>query len=255
MRRQGQVTWRSHTFPDRYGARSGLHLQMPALSTTRLQHGPREKLAARGAESLSDGELVAVLLGTGTRAEPVPALAEKLLLRAGGLHGLARAGARELASLAGVGASKAARICAALELGRRATSMPLPAGVRLTSSHEVFQVFGPQLAQLSHEELWAVALDARQRVLTRVLLSRGGVSGCALQPADVFRPLVREAASAVILVHNHPSGVCEPSAEDLGFTERLARVGELLGIFLLDHVIVSREGYFSCLDTGHYRRP
>ncbi|MFT3927404.1 MAG: DNA repair protein RadC [Myxococcales bacterium] len=222
---------------------------------TRWADGPREKLRAAGAESLSDGELIAILLGTGTRDEPVPALAEKLLLRAGGLRGLARAGGTELASLSGVGASKAARIVAAMELGRRISALPLVRGVRLASSEDVFRSFGPLLGQLRHEELWAVALDARQRVLSRVLLARGGVSGCALQPADVFRPLVREAASAVILVHNHPSGSCEPSSEDLGFTQRLAQVGELLGIFLLDHVIVSQEGYFSCLDSGLYRKP
>jgi len=221
----------------------------------RWTQGPREKLAAEGVENLSDGELIAILLGTGTRDHPVPALAEKLLLKVGGLRGLARTGTPELAELGGVGASKAARLVAAIELGRRVRALPLTRGTRLASSEDVFHAFGPLLGQLRHEELWAVALDARQRVLTRILLARGGISGCALQPADVFRPLVREAASAVILVHNHPSGSPEPSSEDLGFTERLAQVGELLGIFLLDHVIVSQEGYFSCLDSGLYKKP
>lgn len=229
--------------------------EAPHISPPLWTEGPREKLAAHGAENLSDGELIAILLGTGTRDEPVPALAEKLLVRIGGLRGLAHAGGADLAGLSGVGAGKAARIVAALELGRRVSALPLVRGARLTSSEDVHRAFGPLLGHLHHEELWAVALDARQRVLTRLLLARGGISGCALQPADVFRPLLREAASAVILVHNHPSGSCEPSSEDLGFTERLAQVGELLGIFLLDHVIVSREGYFSCLDSGLYRKP
>ncbi len=220
-----------------------------------LGHGPREKLASCGVDHLSDGELIAILLGTGSRNEPVPALAERLLLRAGGLRGLAQAGSAELAQVTGIGFGKAARIVAALELGRRAGALPLVRGARLSSSEDVFRAFGPLLGTLKHEELWAVALDARQRVLTRLLLARGGVSGCALSPADVFRPLLREAASAVILIHNHPSGTCDPSREDLGFTERLAQVGELLGIYLLDHVIVSREGYFSCLDSGLYRKP
>jgi DNA repair protein RadC len=224
-------------------------------ASLRMGQGPREKLAACGVDNLSDGELVAILLGTGSRDEPVPALAEKLLLQAGGLRGLAQAGSTELSQLTGIGFGKAARVVAALELGRRANALPLVRGARLSSSEDVFRAFGPLLGALHHEELWAVALDARQRVLTRTLLARGGISGCALQPADVFRPLVREAASAVILVHNHPSGSCDPSSEDLGFTERLAQVGELLGIFLLDHVIVSGEGYFSCLDSGLYRKP
>ena len=173
-----------------------------------LGHGPREKLASYGVDHLSDGELIAILLGTGSRNEPVPALAERLLLRAGGLRGLAQAGSAELAQVTGVGFGKAARIVAALELGRRAGALPLVRGARLSSSEDVFRAFGPLLGALRHEELWAVALDARQRVLTRLLLARGGVSGCALSPADVFRPLLREAASAVILVHNHPSGTC-----------------------------------------------
>lgn len=217
--------------------------------------GPREKLSEQGVESLSDSELVAILLGTGTKQEPVPALAEKLLLRIGGLRGLLRVGVAELARHTGVGAGKAARLAAAVELGRRVTALPLERGSKIGSSEDVYRAFGPGLAQLPHEELWAIALDARQRILSRVLLARGGVSACPVNPADVFRPLLREAASAVVLIHNHPSGAAEPSAEDLAFTERVAQAGELLGIFLLDHVIVAGEGYFSCLDAGLYRKP
>jgi DNA repair protein RadC len=226
---------------------------MHAMS--RLVHGPREKLAERGVEALSDGELVALLLGTGIKDEPVPALAEKLLLRAGGLKGLSRLTLAELESLAGIGAGKAARITAALELGRRVNALPLERGSKIASSEDLYRAFGPLLSHLPHEELWAVALDARQRVLARVLIARGGLSACPVHPADVFRPLLRESASAVVLVHNHPSGACEPSAEDLAFTERLARAGELLGVFVLDHVVVAAEGYFSCLDAGLYRQP
>lgn len=223
--------------------------------SARLSYGPREKLACSGADSLSDGELLAILLGTGTRAEPVPALAEKLLVYTGGLRGLSRAGTPELSAVSGVGLGKAARISAALELGRRVNCLPLPRGQRLSSSQDVYLAFGPLLNQLCYEELWAIALDARQRVLSKILLARGGISGCALQPADVFRPLVREAASAVILIHNHPSGNCSPSSEDLGFTERLVQAGNLLGISVLDHVIVGSEGYYSCLDAGLWQRP
>jgi DNA repair protein RadC len=219
----------------------------------RIVQGPREKLADSGVESLSDAELVAILLGTGTRAEPVPALAEHLLLHTGGLWGLANASPPEMAAVCGVGVGKAARLAAGLELGRRASCLPLPRGARLGSSEDVFRAFGPQLGRLTHEELWALALDARQRVLCRILLARGGVSSCALRPADVFRPLLRAAASSVVLIHNHPSGACEPSSEDLEFTQKLAEAGELLGVFLLDHVIIGAEGYFSCLDAGSYR--
>jgi DNA repair protein RadC len=222
---------------------------------TRLLYGPREKLRERGVDCLSDGELLAILLGTGTREEPVPAMAEKILLRLGGLRGLARVGLGELSAHSGVGESKAARIAAALELGRRVHALPLDRGTRIGSSEDLYRAFGPLLSHLPHEELWAIALDARQRVLARILIARGGVSACPATPADVFRPLLRESASAMVLVHNHPSGACEPSSEDLAFTERLSRAGQLLGVFLLDHVIVGREGYFSCLDAGLYRQP
>jgi DNA repair protein RadC len=216
--------------------------------------GPREKLAAHGSQDLSDGELVAILLGTGTHTRPAPALAEQLLCSLGGLRGLVHAGVDQLAGVSGIGAGKAARIAAALELGRRANALPLWRGTRINSSEDVYRAFGPLLAHAQHEELWAIALDARQRVLSRALLARGGLRACPVTASDVFRPLVRAAASATILVHNHPSGAPEPSADDLALTEHLGHAGQLLGITLLDHVIVAAEGYFSCLDAGLYQR-
>lgn len=216
--------------------------------------GPREKLASQGSAELSDGELLAILLGTGTHEHPAPVLAEQLLCRLGGLPGLVHAGVEELASLSGIGMGKATRIAAALELGRRANAMRLPRGLRLGSSEDVYRAFGPLLAHAQHEELWAIALDARQRVISRWLLARGGLSACPVKASDVFRPLVQAAASATILIHNHPSGAPEPSADDLSLTEHLAHAGQLLGIALLDHVIVAADGYFSCLDAGLYER-
>lgn len=220
-----------------------------------LPPGAREKLSERGVEALSDAELIALLLGTGTQAEPVSVLAERLLCDLGGLHQLARAGLRQLASVRGVGLGKSARIAAALELGRRSAAQPLGRGARIASSEDVYRAFGPLLARLQHEELWAIALDARQRVLSRLPLARGGLSACPISLGDVFRPLIREGAAAMVVVHNHPSGVADPSPEDLAFTARLAQAGELLGIFLLDHVVVAADGYFSCLDAGLYQGP
>jgi DNA repair protein RadC len=217
-----------------------------------MNPGPREKLESQGSGQLSDGELVAILLGTGTRGRPAPALSEQLLCQMGGLHGLMHAPMGQISSVTGVGTGKAARIAAALELGRRANALPLWRGTRLTSSEDVYRAFGPLLCHAKHEELWAVALDVRQRVISRFLLARGGLSACPVTASDVFRPLIRDAASATILIHNHPSGSADPSADDLALTERLASVGQLLGIALLDHVIVAADGYFSCLDSGVY---
>jgi DNA repair protein RadC len=225
------------------------------MHVTTSPQGAREKLAERGVEALSDAELVSLLLGTGTRCEPVSILAQRLLTELGGLKQLARAGVSRLASVRGVGSGKSARIAAAIELGRRSAVQPLARGARIGSSEDIFREFGPLLTRQLHEELWAIALDARQRVLARVQLARGGLSTCPVSPGDVFRPLIREGASAMVIIHNHPSGVADPSPEDLAFTERLAQAGELLGIFLLDHVIVAGDGYFSCLDAGLYRGP
>lgn len=212
--------------------------------------GPREKLSDHGIEALSEAELLALLLGTGTSEEPVTVLAQRVLCELGGLAQLARASGAQLATIRGIGGSKSARIAAGLELGRRVLALPLSRGTRLASSEDVYRVFGPLLSHKQHEELWAIALDARQRVLTRMQLARGGLGSCPVTMGDVFRPLLREGAAAVIVVHNHPSGSPEPSAEDLAFTERLAQAGALLGIALLDHVIVAADGYFSCLDAG-----
>lgn len=223
------------------------------MRSTPTMRGPRERLLERGVASLSDADLIALLLGTGVADEPVAVLAARVLHELHGVRGLTRASLRQLAALRGIGEGKAARLTAALELGRRAVARPLDRGSKIGSSEDVYRAFGPRLSTQPHEELWAVALDVRQRVLAELPLARGGATACPVTMADVFRPLLQEGAAAVILVHNHPSGVTDPSAEDLAFTDRLAQAGELLGIFLLDHVIVGADGYFSCLDAGLYR--
>ncbi|HEY6878339.1 MAG TPA: DNA repair protein RadC, partial [Polyangiales bacterium] len=220
-----------------------------------MQEGARERLRDRGVEALTDADLVALLLGTGSRGEPVARLAERVLSELGGLHQLGRTSTGQLSRIRGLGGGKSARLAAAIELGQRVVTRPLARGARITSSEDVYRAFGPFLANRQHEELWAIALDARQRILCRVQLARGGLSACPASLGDVFRPLIREGASGLIVVHNHPSGAPDPSPEDLAFTDRVAQAGELLGIFLLDHVIVAADGYYSCLDAGSYRGP
>ncbi|HEX5656680.1 MAG TPA: DNA repair protein RadC [Polyangiales bacterium] len=216
-------------------------------------HGPRERLREQGIDALSDAELVALLLGTGSAGEPVTSLAVRLLDELGGVHALGRSSVGQLEAVRGLGVGKAARLAAAVELGRRVMTRPLARGSRITGSDDVYRAFGPFLAHRQHEELWAIALDARQRILCRMQLARGGLSACPATLGDVFRPLIREGAAGLIVIHNHPSGAPSPSQEDLAFTDRLAQAGELLGICLLDHVIVAADGYYSCLDAGSYR--
>ncbi len=212
--------------------------------------GPRERLRSVGHQRLCDAELLAILLGTGTAREPVSILATRLLHDAGGLDGLTRLGPGGLERLSGLGPTKASRIVAAIELGRRVVARPLERGARIVSSRDVDAAFRPQLADLDHERFMAIALDAKSRPIREIEIARGGLSACAVAPSDVFRALVREAAASVIVLHNHPSGEPSPSPEDVALTERLTRAGELIGIRVLDHVVIGREGYFSFLDAG-----
>jgi DNA repair protein RadC len=226
---------------------------MHAAADPETSAGPRERLARVGVEALSDAELVAILLGTGTRAEPVTMMAARLLAETGGLCGLERLGAGGLADLRGLGEGKASRLLAAIEIGRRLATAPLVRGGRIASSRDVDAAFRARLARERVEHFFAVPLDARNRVLGEVRVALGGVSACPVSPGDVFRALVREAAVGAVLVHNHPSGDPTPSAEDIALTERLVRAGDLLGVRVLDHVIVAAEGAFSFLDAGLLR--
>lgn len=212
--------------------------------------GPRERLDRVGPEGLSDAELLAILLGTGTAGISVEVLATQLLGASSGLRGLARMGPGELAAAPGVGHGKACRVVAAFELGRRAIARPIPRGVMVTSSRSVVDAFRPRLAGLDAEHFLAIPLDAKNRALGELRLGLGGLLACPVTPADVFRALLRHAASGVVFVHNHPSGDPTPSAEDVSLTERLVRAGELIGIRVLDHVIIGAEGYYSFFDAG-----
>ena len=212
--------------------------------------GPRERLRALESWALTDEELVAVLLGTGTRGQPVRDLAEIVLDAIGGTLSLARATVDGLAAIDGVGPSKASRLVAAVELGRRGLTRPLPIGQRMTSSRDVDAALRPRLARADREHFLAIALDAKNRPTAEITVAIGGLSACPVVPGDVFRLLIQRAASGVVFVHNHPSGSPEPSPEDRALTQRLVHAGDLLGVRVLDHVIIAREGYFSFLDAG-----
>jgi DNA repair protein RadC len=213
-------------------------------------HGPRERLMMSGEQTLSDAELLAVVLGTGARGTPVGVVAQALLERLGGLSGLQRAGIAALGACPGVGPSKACRLRAALELGVRAASRRLDPRAPIRCSSDVADALRPRLRGETREHFFALALDVRQRPLAEILVAIGSLSACAITPGDVFRLVLREPAAAVIFVHNHPSGEPSPSVEDIGLTERLYKAGALLGVKVLDHVVLGRDGHFSFLDAG-----
>jgi DNA repair protein RadC len=212
--------------------------------------GPREHLMLRGEQALSDAELIAVLLGTGSASDPVGVLAQKLIERTGGLSGLRRAGLSAMSACPGIGATKACRLRAALELGVRMNAAPLHPLAPISQSSDVAAALGPRLRSAAREHFFALALDAKNRPVAEILVAVGGLTACAITPADVFRLVLREPAAGVIFVHNHPSGEPAPSAEDVRVTERLRRAGALLGIQVLDHVILGHGAYFSFLDSG-----
>jgi DNA repair protein RadC len=207
-------------------------------------------MEALGPEALSDAELLALLLRTGARGHDVLAVAARLLAALGGLPGLARVGPGELARCAGVGPAKSGTLRAAVELGRRLSAHRLEPGVPVRGPADVFQHFHPRLRHASQERFFVVLLDGRHRVIRHELVSQGTLTASLVHPREVFRPALREAAAAVVLVHNHPSGDPTPSREDREVTGRLARAGELLGVPVVDHVVVAERGYSSLRESG-----
>jgi DNA repair protein RadC len=211
----------------------------------------RERALHSGTETLGDVDLLAILLGTGTEGESAIAVAAQLLVSAGGLVGLSRVSAHALAAQRGVGPAKATRIAAAIELGKRSSLCQLErTPTTIGSFEEVADWARPRLAALEHEEVWLLALDGRNGLKSARRIAQGGLHGCALTPRDVLQPALREGASAIVLVHNHPSGDAGPSPEDVQMTRAVASACAVVGIPLLDHVVVARGGASSLLELG-----
>jgi len=211
---------------------------------------PRECLLKDGAESLSDAQLMAILLRVGRPDFSAIHVAMELLQQSGGLQGLANRGIDELCRVPGVGPAKAAQLKAALELGKRALSTPLSTGRRIGSSADLFQHYYPLLRDVRRELFKIILLDAKHAVIRDDTVSEGSLTLSIVHPREVFSLAIREAAAAVIFLHNHPSGDPQPSHEDRELTERLVAAGELLGIQVLDHLIIGDGRYVSFADQG-----
>ncbi len=213
--------------------------------------GFRERAVEEGIASLGDAELVAVVLGTGLAGQPVGLLAGALLERFGGLDGLSRAGPGALADHRGVGLAKALRLAASLELGRRAGERASRPREPLRTSAEVAAWLAPRLGGIDHEEMWVLSLDGRNRLRGARRVAQGGLHGCAVAARDILRAALADAASAMVLVHNHPSGDPTPSIEDITMTRAVSAAAAVVGTPLVDHVVVSGAGrYASMLDLG-----
>jgi DNA repair protein RadC len=215
---------------------------------------PRERLLAAGLDALSDAELIATLLGTGTRGSTAVDVARELLASYGDLPTLQRATAVDLANRRGVGLAKACALAAALELGRRA-QRPRAMRHRLRTAADVYALAAPKLAHLPREVFVAVCLDAKNGVLREARIAEGGLTSVTVLPREAFAPVLRESAPAVVFVHNHPSGDAEPSGDDVNLTRTLCEAGHVLGVKVVDHVIVGHDRFVSFADRGFMEGP
>ncbi len=212
---------------------------------------PREKLMLKGKASLSEAELIAILIGSGTPSMSAVDLAKQILSTyQNNLNELAKLGIKELRTFKGIGEAKAISIVAALELGRRRKGSEIIKRPKITSSSLVYELMKENLLDLKHEEFWVVLLNRSNTVIEKVLVSSGGVSGTVADPKIIFKAALDKLASGVLLVHNHPSGNLKPSHQDIQLTKKLVESGRVLEIPVLDHVIFTDESYYSFADEG-----
>lgn len=211
---------------------------------------PREKLLRHGPAALGDNELVAVVVGSGTRSADALGLANELLRRRGGLHGLTKSSADDLALVAGIGRARAAQVIAAVELGRR-TLRRGPARVQLLTPQDAAAFLLPAHGSRPVEQFGLVLLDSKHRVLRTTVVASGTLNSTIVHPRDVFREAVLGSAAAVVVFHNHPSGDPSPSPDDIELTRRLRAAGVLMGIDVVDHIVLGDVRYCSLKEMGH----
>lgn len=216
---------------------------------------PRERLFALGAAALSPQELLAILLGAGSKREGALELARRVLVEAGSLRAFARSRAAEFAAIRGVGMAKSTRLAAAFELGRRVAGESAARGCVVRSAEDVHRLLRQRLREERREVFVVLLLDGRHRLMREEQVSVGTLTASLVHPREVFAPAIRERAAAIVVAHNHPSGDPTPSGEDRAVTLRLAEVGRLIGIPLLDHVVVGDPGYASLRELGHLPEP
>ncbi|WP_250432975.1 RadC family protein [Hanstruepera flava] len=210
---------------------------------------PREKLRDKGKAALSDAELVAILIGSGSRNESAVDLCKRILVSVGNnLNELGKLSLKQLMAFKGIGEAKAITIAAAMELGRRRRGEEALEKKKITSSISVFELMQPIIGELPHEEFWIIYLNNSNKVIQKQQLSKGGITGTLVDVRLVLKMALELGATGIILVHNHPSGTLKPSEADKQITQKLKRAGESLDIKVLDHIIVTEEAYFSFAD-------
>ncbi|OFX88369.1 MAG: hypothetical protein A2W99_07815 [Bacteroidetes bacterium GWF2_33_16] len=216
-----------------------------------VEDRPREKLLKKGILSLSDAELIALLIGSGTRNESAVELAKKVLKNANNnLNELGKLEINDLKKNKGIGEAKAITIMAALELGRRRKISDVIDKQKITSSADVNEVFQPLLGDLPHEEFWILLLNRSNKIIDKFKISQGGISGTVIDARLILKLAIEKLASSIVLCHNHPSGNKLPSEADDSITQKLINGGKLLDIKVLDHIIIADTQFYSYADEG-----
>jgi DNA repair protein RadC len=215
---------------------------------------PREKLERLGVAALGDNELLALVLGSGSRDGDALAVANRLLQQSGGLHGLTRTGPDALRDIVGIGRARAAQVLAAVELGRRTLVRGADERPRLNSPRQLAAHLLPLYGAHAVEQFGIVMLDTKHRVIRTKILSVGSLDTTVVHPREVFREAASAGASAIVLFHNHPSGDPTPSTDDLVLTTRIVNAGDIMGIDVLDHLILADQRYYSLIESGRMQR-
>jgi len=211
---------------------------------------PREKLRLRGPGALSNAELVAILLNTGTKEEPVTMLAQRIIAESGSLRGLMRRDLDSLLTVRGLGPAKAIKLLASIELGKRIAQITPEERAQIRGPEDLAVLFQPMMVALEHEELRVAVLDTKHRLARVVTVYQGSVNSAQVRVAEVFREAVRANSPAIAIAHNHPSGDPTPSSADITLTAELARAAALLDIDLIDHLIIGDGRWVSLRRLG-----
>ena len=212
---------------------------------------PREKLMLKGKGVLSDAELIAILIGSGSRNESAVQLSKRIIASVNhNLNALGKLSLKQLMEFKGIGEAKAITIQAALELGRRRRAEEAVELTRITSSKVVFDIMHPIIGELNHEEFWILYLNNSNKVTYKGQLSKGGMTATIVDIRLVYKMAIEQNATGIILVHNHPSGALKPSEADIQMTKKIKQAGETLEIKVLDHLIITETSYYSFIDEG-----
>lgn len=221
------------------------------IKTWAEEDRPREKLMMKGIQSLSNAELLAILIRTGTKNSTAVDLSKDILNQVkNNLHTLGDLSLHQLQEIKGIGEAKAISVLAALELGRRRKQAEIEEKTKIQTSQEVFNYMQPVLENLSYEEFWILFLNRANRLIDKIRLSHGGIAGTVIDVKLIYKFALEKTASALVLCHNHPSGNTKPSDSDINITKKISDAGKFFDIKVLDHLIISDREYFSFADEG-----